>query len=99
MHLRSSIADPEVFGPPGSGYGSISQGYGYGSGSFYHQVKIVRKTLIRTVLWLFYDFLSLKNEANVPFKKKAGSGSSFISQRHGSADPDLYQHVKDPQRC
>jgi hypothetical protein len=36
------------FGPPGSGSGSISQRYG--SGSFYHQTKIVRKTLIPTVL-------------------------------------------------
>jgi hypothetical protein len=35
-----------VFGPPGSG--STSQRYG--SGSFYHQAKIVRKTLIPTVL-------------------------------------------------
>ena len=40
--------DPCVFGPPGSGSGSISQWYG--SGSFYHQVKFVRKTLIPTVL-------------------------------------------------
>ncbi len=41
--------DPHVFGPPGSG--SISQQrYGYGSGSFCHQAKIVRKTLIPTVL-------------------------------------------------
>ncbi len=41
------VADPEyVFGPPESG--SISQRYG--SGSFYHQAKIVRKTLIPTVL-------------------------------------------------
>jgi hypothetical protein len=30
--------DPHVFGPPGSGSGSISQRYGFGSGSctFYH---------------------------------------------------------------
>jgi hypothetical protein len=28
--------DPRVFGPPGSGSGSISQRYGSGSGSFYH---------------------------------------------------------------
>jgi hypothetical protein len=40
--------DPNVFGPPGSG--SISQRCGSGSGSFYHQAKIVRKTLILTVL-------------------------------------------------
>ncbi len=38
--------DPRVFGLPGSG--SISQRYGsgFGSGSFYHKAKIVRKTLI-----------------------------------------------------
>jgi hypothetical protein len=38
--------DPYVFGPPGSR--SISQRYG--SESLYHQAKIVRKTLISTVL-------------------------------------------------
>ncbi len=38
--------DPRVFGPPGSG--STSQWYG--SGSFCHQAKIVRKNLIPTVL-------------------------------------------------
>jgi hypothetical protein len=31
---------------------------------FYYQAK-VRKTLIPTVSWLFYDFLSLKNDVNV----------------------------------
>jgi hypothetical protein len=41
-------SDPYVFGPPGSG--SISQWYGSGSRSFYHHAKIVRKTLIPTVL-------------------------------------------------
>jgi hypothetical protein len=53
----SSVADPDppdphVFGPPGSGSGSISQRYGpvSGSGSFYHQAKKVRKTLIPTAL-------------------------------------------------
>ncbi len=30
--------------------------------------KIVRKTLIPTVLWLLVDFLSLKNDVNVPSK-------------------------------
>ncbi len=51
-----------VFGPPGSGSGSIS--LMYGSGSFYHQAKLVRKTLIR----LHFDFLPLKNDVNVPSK-------------------------------
>ncbi len=40
--------DPYVFGPPESGSGSTS--HRYGSGSFYHQAKIVRKTLIPAVL-------------------------------------------------
>ncbi len=46
--------DPRVFGPPGSGSGSTSQRYG--SGSFYHHAKIVRKTLIPPILWLFLNF-------------------------------------------
>jgi len=52
--------DPHVFGPPGS----TSQRYGSGSGFFYHQAKIVRYTLIPTVLCLLFDFLSLKNDVN-----------------------------------
>ncbi len=50
----------------GSGSGSISQRYG--SGSFYNQAKIARKTLIPTVLFRLYDFLALKNNVNVPSK-------------------------------
>ncbi len=57
-------SDPYVFEPPGSG--SICQRHG--SGSFYHQAKIVRKTLIPTVLLLLFDFLSLENDVNVPSK-------------------------------
>ena len=61
------------FGPPGSASRSTSQrhgsGFGSSSGSFYHQAKIVRKTLIPTVLWLLYDFLPLENDLNVPSKK------------------------------
>ncbi len=55
-----------LFGPSGSASGSVSHKYGSGSGSYHHQAKIVRKTLISTVLWLLYDFLSLKNDVNVP---------------------------------
>ncbi len=64
-----SVADPDpdppdshVFGPPGSRSGSISQkcgsgsGSGSSSGSFYHHAKIVRKTLIPPILWLFLTF-------------------------------------------
>ncbi len=41
-----------------------------GSGSLYHQAKIVRitGTLIPTVLWLLFDFLSLKIFVNVASK-------------------------------
>jgi hypothetical protein len=59
--VSKSVADPNpdpdppyphVFGPSGSG--SISQrygsGFGSGSGSFYHHAKIVRKTLIPTIM-------------------------------------------------
>jgi hypothetical protein len=40
--------DPNVLGPPKSGSGSTTQRYG--SGSFYYHAKIVRKTLILTIL-------------------------------------------------
>jgi hypothetical protein len=45
--MASSFVDSDqyVFGPPGSG----SVGQRYGSGSFYHQAKITRKTLIPIV--------------------------------------------------
>ncbi len=52
------------FGPPGSGFGSISQRHG----SVFHQTKIVRKTLIPTVFLLLFAFLYLKNDLNVPSK-------------------------------
>jgi hypothetical protein len=71
--VLSSVADPNpdpsdpyVFGPPGSG--SINQRHGSGFGSFYHQTKIVRKSLIPTVLLLLFNFLSLKNYVYVPLK-------------------------------
>ncbi len=62
--LTGSVPDPNpnpdpdppdslVFGPPGSESGSIGQRYGFGSGSgsgSSQQAKIVRKTLIPTVL-------------------------------------------------
>ncbi len=71
----TGVADPDpsdtyVFRPHGPGSGSISQKYWSGSGSYYHQAKIVRKTLIPNALWPLFDFLSLKNEINVPLKNK-----------------------------
>ncbi len=64
----TSVADPDpsdpyVSGPPGSGSGSIGQRFG--SGSFYNQAKIVRKTYCFVI---FFYFLFLKNDVNVPSK-------------------------------
>ncbi len=56
--------DPYVFEPPGSASGSVICLYG----SFHQQAKM-KKTLISTVLWLFYDFLSLMNDVNPPSKR------------------------------
>ncbi len=55
---ESGSTGSTCFGPPGSGSGSISQRYGSGSGSvpFCHHAKIVRKTLIPTILLLFLTF-------------------------------------------
>ncbi len=50
--------DPDVLG----------QMYESGSVSFYHKAKIVKKTLIPTVLWLLFDLLSLNNDVNAPSK-------------------------------
>jgi hypothetical protein len=53
---RGCVVDPDphqepyVFGPLGSASEFNSHKYGSGSGSFHHQAKIVRKTLISTVL-------------------------------------------------
>jgi hypothetical protein len=56
-----------VFGPPGSGSESTSQRYG--SGSFYHHAKIVRKTFLDSYYFVtLFDFLSLKNDVNVASK-------------------------------
>jgi hypothetical protein len=71
VDILSSVPDPDppdphVFGPPGSESGSTSQGYG--SGSFYHHAKIVRKNLDSFHFVTLFDFLSLKNDVNVPSK-------------------------------
>ena len=49
--------DPHVFGPPGSGSTSQRYGSGSGSGTFYHHAKIVRKTLIPSILGLILIFI------------------------------------------
>ncbi len=66
--------------PCGSGYGSGTLVFGPpGSGSFNHQAKIVRKTLIPTVLWLLYDVLSLKNDVDVPYGNRHKNIPNIIS--------------------
>jgi hypothetical protein len=82
--LSSNVADPDpqdpyVFGPPGSG--SISQKYGSRSrsGSFYHQA-IITKTLIPTLLWLLYDFLSLENDVNVPVPSRSNKQKNLTKK-------------------
>ncbi len=53
----------------------------------YLQKVISRKNCVKKISFLLASWRSVT--------KIAGSGS--ISQRHGSADPDPHQHVKDPQ--
>ncbi len=63
--------DPYVFGPPGSGSFIILFGSGSGSGYFHQQAKKVRKNIdfyYFSILWLLSDFLSMKTDANVPWK-------------------------------
>jgi hypothetical protein len=43
-----------------------------------HQAKIERKTLIPAVLLLLFDFLSLKNDVNVPSKSNKQKNLFFI---------------------
>ncbi len=47
-----SVADPYVFGPPGTASGSVC--HQYGSGSLNHQAKIVRIILFSTLMWLLW---------------------------------------------
>ncbi len=73
---------------------------GSGSGSIHHQAKIVRKTLISTVLWLLHDFLSLKNDVNVPvFRIRIKIRRIRMFPNLLDSHPDTYQNVTDPQHC
>ncbi len=57
------------FGPPGSASEAVIISTIRIRILFHKQAKKLRKTLISTVLWLLYDFLSLKNDVNVPSKR------------------------------
>jgi hypothetical protein len=78
--------DPHAFRPPGSR--STSQKDPDPDPYLYHQEKIVRKTLIPTVLCLLLDFLSLKNDVNLPSKviskKTLFKNWFFVPKCHGS---------------
>ncbi len=81
MFVRTSVADPDpyVFGPPGSG--SVSQRYG--SGSFHHQAKIVRKTLKK----FFVGSLKVSDENS---RIRIQDPGSLV--RGVDPDPDPYQN-------
>ncbi len=73
-----------------------------GSRSFFHQAKIVRKTLVFTVLWILFDFLSLKNDVNVPSKSNNNYIISFllapwrsITKRAGSESPTEMSWIRN----
>jgi hypothetical protein len=85
--------DPRVFWPPGSGSTSQSYRSGSGSGSFYHHAKIIKKNLESYYFVTLFDFLSLKNNENVPSK------SNKQNSRIRILDPDPDQLVRgmDPR--
>ncbi len=70
--------DPDVFGPLGPGSVIISTDPNY-----INKQKKVRKTLISTVLWLLFEFLSLKTDVNVPTKsnKRRNLGKNALKDK------------------
>ncbi len=53
--------------------------------------KVISKKLVEKISFLLASWRSMT--------KIAGSGSSFISKRHGSVDPGPLQNVMDPEHC
>ncbi len=106
--LLARVVDPDryVFGPPGSASGSFSHKYGsgsgYGSGSFHHQAKIVRKTLILLFCDFFMTFFTSVPDLDLWDPYVFGPPGS-VRQRYGSEDPDPhpdpYQNFTDLQHC
>ncbi len=64
VYNNVAAPDPYVFGP--TGFGSINQRYG--SGSFSSSSKNSKKNLDSYCFVTSFDFLSLKNDVNVPSK-------------------------------
>jgi hypothetical protein len=72
----------------------------YGSESFYHQAKKVRKNLIPTVLWLFWTFFLWK--MMWMYLQKVISRKFLFPHpdplvRGMDPDPDPHQNVMDPE--
>ncbi len=71
-HWKTSVVDPDpyCFGPPGSGsvifctYPDLDLNLDLIP--WHQQVQKIRKTVYSNILWLLFDFLSLKNDVNVP---------------------------------
>jgi hypothetical protein len=70
IHVNSSVPDPDphVFGPSGSGSTSQRYGSGSGTGPFFYHAKKSKKNLDSYYFVTLFDFLSLKNDVNVPSK-------------------------------
>ncbi len=89
------LEDPFVFEPPGSGYVPVSQRYGSGSGSFHHQAKRVRKTLIPAIFCEFFFKIFFK----LFFYLDSGASKALRhvwSRGQASAQPDSTDW-KDPR--
>ncbi len=87
-------------------------GSGFGSGSFHHQAKIVRRILILLFYDFKSDFLSLKNNGNLLSKSNRQIKKYFCWHLEGhwrkeheldpdplvrGTDPDPYPNVMDPE--
>jgi hypothetical protein len=115
LRIRICSIRSYVFRPPGSASGSVSYKYGSvsGSGSFHHQAKIVRNTLISTCFETFFMTFYLKEwckctsvldsdpHPDLYVFGPPGSASGSVSQSYGFDDPDPhpgpYQSVTDTQ--
>jgi hypothetical protein len=85
--------DPHVFGPLGSGSGSISQRCGSGSFHFLRNVKCEKEIII------FASLKLTKKGVGSGVGPETGFGSISRSYGSGDPDPDLHQNVTDPQHC
>ena len=72
----TSVAD--IFGPPGSGAGSVSRRYGSGFGPFCR--KNSKKKFVSYSFLTFYDFLSVKNDVNVASKSTVISRKNCVQK-------------------